>query len=117
MSDIFYRYNEIHYAPPLNEWESPIGEGKVAIYLVEYKVIKHTKCGVWIQGSHDLERYTLVERKRFVLLSARKKFACPTIEEAKESFIARKKRQIKILKSQLRKAESALYQANNLSGE
>ena len=40
--------------------------------------------------------------------TSRKRFAYPTKEQAKESFAARKRRQIVILKFQLRNAEFAL---------
>jgi hypothetical protein len=46
--------------------------------------------------------------KKFVLKDARKRFACPTPEEAMESFIARKKRQRGILKAQLVHVEEAI---------
>lgn len=69
--------------------------------LREFQVIKETPKGAWIQ-------MTFCGDKRFVRLDARKQYACPTIELARQSFIARKKRQIKILTKQLRNAEEAL---------
>lgn len=45
---------------------------------------------------------------RFVLLESRKRFACPTKEEALESFIARKEKQISIYNSKLKRAKESL---------
>jgi hypothetical protein len=73
--------------------------------LKEYEVIKETPCGAWIRLLDG------VYIKKFVNLKARKKYACLTIEDALESFIRRKKRQILILKHQLEMAESGLRQA------
>ena len=47
-------------------------------------------------------------RKKFVLLSGRKRFAWPTKEEALFSFQKRKEAQIRILKNQLETAEEGL---------
>lgn len=58
----------------------------------EYPIIKRTPKGAWID---------IYGKKRFVLLTARKKFACDTREDAIRSFIARKERQIRILNRQL----------------
>ena len=50
---------------------------------------------------------------RFVLLTARKKFACNTILEALQSFKARKERQKTILSSRLAETSRALDAVNN----
>lgn len=100
MIDKLYRYEDIRYAPPVDEFERPIGEGTLSVELRTYIVRKHTPCGVWIDG-------------RFVNLKANKRFACPTMEEAKESFIARKKRQIRILSARLKDAQRALEIIND----
>ena len=63
---------------------------------VEYKVIKHTQCGVWI------ELYP--GKKKFILNNTYKKWAAPTKEAALESYYARKEKQIRILKDRLRLA-------------
>lgn len=71
------------------------------VNLNSYQVTKETPKGVWLEG------------RRFVLRGARKRFACPTVEEAAESFVARKRRQINILRAQLRHAEAALATAES----
>jgi hypothetical protein len=45
---------------------------------------------------------------KFVLLTAKKQYACATKEEALTSFLARKERQIKILEANLERAKRAL---------
>jgi hypothetical protein len=71
----------------------------IHVYLREFNVVRYTPQGAWIeQYGHG----------RFVLRNSRKRYACPSKEEALESFRARKKRQIKILTSQLERAKLAL---------
>lgn len=77
---------------------------KCRVVLRRFPVVKKTPCGVWL----DLG----LSCKRWVNQTAFKRFACPTIEEAKESFIARKKRAISIYRSRLRQAEAALQIVN-----
>lgn len=77
----------------------------VDLIFREYLIEKHTKCGVWI----NMPFYPY--KKRFINLTAKKKFACLTKQEALESFIKRKIRQIKILKQQLSGAEKAYRMA------
>ncbi|WP_315740040.1 MULTISPECIES: hypothetical protein [unclassified Bradyrhizobium] len=60
-----------------------------------HRIISRTPKGAWISG-------------RFVLLTATKRWACPTEEEALESFIARKRKQISILSHKLHRAEQDL---------
>lgn len=79
------------------------GMRTVGIRVEAFDVIKHTPKGAWLDVHGE---------KRFVKTDARKRFACPTIDEAKQSFIARKKRQISILSSQLTTAKRALELAN-----
>jgi hypothetical protein len=95
-----YRYQEITYAAPLDEFENPIGVGMTEVKLREYPITKKTEKGVWI-GGYDY-------KDKFVNLNTRKKFACPTIEEAKESFIARKRAQIRIMNARMKTAVIAL---------
>lgn len=71
------------------------------VTLREFRVIKETPKGAWIET-------TFCGDKRFVLRDARKQYACATVEQARQSFMARKNRQIKILTKQLRNAEEAL---------
>jgi hypothetical protein len=108
MTEIFYRYEDVQYAAPVDEFDRPLGFGSLEIQLREYTVLKHTAKGVWI----DLDGAGAFRRipggARFVLLNARKRFACPTIAEARASFLARKRKQIRIHKAQVARAERAI---------
>ena len=99
--DIWYRLEDVMYAAPLDEFEYPIGNSRLEVKLLEYHVYRRTPKGVW------LKKFPLAT-PRFVLNAARKRFACPTVEEARISFIARKERQAGIYRSRLRRAESAI---------
>ncbi len=68
--------------------------------IIRFHVIKRTKCGVWIG-------YPLAKNK-FINTNMRKQYAYDTIEKAKEGFIKRKERQIKILEYQLRQAKKGI---------
>lgn len=83
-----YRYHEGHYS-----------EHGLMLILTTFPIIKKTPCGVKID---------VYGKQKFVNLGAQKRYACPTKEEALESFHARKRRQIKLLKHSLAKAEAAL---------
>lgn len=96
MSEIFYRYEDVLYAPMLDEFEYPIGESRLAVELRQFKVIKHTKCGVWI----DIDRFVNTERV--------KQYAHKTKELAKESFIARKQKQARIYEKKAMNARLAI---------
>ena len=76
------------------------------IYLQECPVVKKTRCGVWV-----LEYDSTAAPRHFVNNSTLKRYAYPTKEEAQQSFMARKRRQIGILGAQLRNASEALRRA------
>jgi len=79
-------------------------------YYTVYDVIKHTPRGVWLKrGSFG--------GKRFVLKDAYRKFACPTLAEALESFIARKEKQADIHRSRADIADRMAAKALSKYGE
>ena len=94
-----YRIESRMYAPSLDEFDNPTGPSQQVLEVRKFKIIKVTAAGIWIDYWAD---------PKFVLLTAHKKFACLSLEEAKKSFRARKKRQIRILSNQLHSAEYAL---------
>jgi len=69
------------------------------VYLTSYQVVKETPKGVRLNSG------------RFVLRSAKKQFAHATLEEARQSYIARKRKHITILKDRLKVAEAGLEAA------
>ena len=95
----YYRYMEIRYAAPLNEYDEPQGRGRLEVVLLTYPVIKRTPKGAWIHADGE---------RKFVLTSANKRFACATLEEAQDSYVHRKRKQIAIYQSRMKGAEEAL---------
>lgn len=77
-------------------------DNKSGCHLDKYRVHRRTEKGVWLcaQKSNGLQA--------FVLNVANKKWACPTIEAARVSFLARKKFQINHLKNKLTDVEYAV---------
>lgn len=69
------------------------------VFKHNHFVLRRTPKGVWINDYGT---------ERFVLNDAKKQFACPTEEEAKTSFLARKNRQLGILRAQVRDVERAM---------
>ncbi len=105
MTDCLYRYEEWVTGNGVDDYDDPYPGYNLEVILKEYKIIKRTPKGVWIR----LYDYYCGEiPKRFVRLSATKKYACESKEEAYESFKARKNRQIAILSEQLQRAIEAL---------
>lgn len=81
----------------LYRYEESSNEDGVYIHLRKFIIEKYTPAGCWIRFGYM--------RNKFQLFGTRKKFACKTIKEAEESFIARKRKQIMILKRQLTSVE------------
>lgn len=96
VGDVWYRYDDVQYAASVNEFDEPVGEGRLMISLRELRVSKVTKKGVWLDGV------------RFVLASATKRYACPDKTAAWESFRRRKLKESSIYRARLNRAERAL---------
>ena len=95
-----YRYEDVSYGI-LNDWEEVVGS-YVKVEERNYEVIKETPKGYWIK------LFSSFDEKKWVSNNAKNRFAYPTKEEALFNFKARKKRQIQILESRLKKAKEAL---------
>lgn len=96
-----YRINYTYSRYYDSETERFFGPTIVDICTTEYNITKETNKGYWIDSG------------RWVSKTGRKRFAYPTIEEAVNSIIARKNKQLKILRDQIDIANSVL----NLSQE
>jgi hypothetical protein len=92
----------------------------VYVKIAEYHfyLVKETPCGYWITDRwYTISDFNMDEKNinynycHWVSKTARKRFAYPDRNQALESFVARKKRQIKILKTNLEFAEVALEKA------
>lgn len=88
---VFYRYDDVRTTRG------------ASVVLHRFRVEKRTRCGVWIDA------YGV---RRFVLTYARKRYACPSIEEARVSFLARKRRQLALLRAQVDHVERAIVALN-----
>lgn len=99
MNTVWYRVVDGRTASSLDEWERPCGDSRAYVYTHEHPVIRETPKGVWLD---------VYGSERFVRRDARKRWACPTKEEAIESFRARKARQAKILRAKLRHVDEVL---------
>jgi hypothetical protein len=97
--EVWYRYEDVQYASSLDEFDNPQGDGRVAVDLRRFRVLRHTPKGTWIDAYGE---------PRFVLRNATKHYACPTEEEAKASFVARKNAQIRIYNARIHRAQQAL---------
>jgi len=100
MNEIYYRYVDVLYT-----------DDRVSVQASEYYVMKCTPKGAWV-SFYDTDVFEK-DMCHLVLNSAKKKYAYPTKEEALTAFKFRKKRQIKILNAQLKRAELALNLAEN----
>jgi hypothetical protein len=96
-----YRFEDVSFAGP----EDDPGGGYLRVQRQEFTIIRWTKCGFWISFPFGSDR--------FVLNTAKKKFACTTKEEALASFKARKKRQRSILQQRLNEVSEALRQVDD----
>ena len=102
--ECFYRYEDVRYSNGMDMFDNPNPGYSLRVQLSQYPVIKYTPKGAWINVYGD---------KKFVLLSAKKRYACPTKEEALECFMYRKKRQLSILNAKVRQVEHAIQLATN----
>lgn len=98
VGDMLFRYEEVH-----------VFEGIVEVKLRQYAVIKRTPKGCRVSLGYGVYR--------LVLDSARKRFAHETVEAARESFVARKRRQIRIYEARIQSARDAMRALDRLAPE
>lgn len=96
--EVWWRVEAKSYSIVIDAERELYGSTRPRLEAQWFEVLKTTPKGVQIAG-------------RFCLRDARKRFACPTLHEAIESFVARKDRQIKILSAQLAGAQDVRKQA------
>lgn len=70
--------------------------------LIEFRTLKETPCGFWIYQISDWRN-----NKRWVSKTSRKRYAYPTVEEALDSYLIRKRKQIGY-------AEDTIERANDM---
>ena len=100
----FYRFVDVAYASPFDDTGRMPGTVRVELHIFE--VARRTAKTVWLVPEGWVG-FSGIEQRR-MLIGARCRYACPTVEDARTSFIARKRRQIRILNGQISRATSAL---------
>lgn len=94
--EVYYRFTNMSHSS-VDEWGDVIpGSSYPEVYLQRHYVKHRTPCGVRLTCG------------RFINEKATKRYAWPTIEEAKISFLKRKEREIAIYQSRVRTAEKAM---------
>lgn len=94
-----YRYEDVLFASMVDEWDNPIGSGRLEILERTFTVLKETPKGFWI------DCYCT---RRWVSKSSRRRYACVSKDDAWKSFQARKLRQAGIYAARLARAKQAL---------
>jgi hypothetical protein len=115
----WYRYHDVAYSTGYDEFTDRSTGSVIEVELKEYEVLRHTPKGVWINASPFRSSTSLKDLadEKFVLLSARKRFAHPTRKEAMTSFLARKKAQIRIYEARISRAKTALRKGIEIGSE
>ena len=78
-------------------------------WLMEFDVIKTTKCGHWI-----MDNWIWPNKKRWINSSTRKQYAYDTKEKALIGYIKRKEKLLLILESKIEEIEKMLKMAKNI---
>lgn len=78
------------------------GSSYVDIYIRSFQTIRQTPQGYWIND---------YGKDRWVSNNSKKRYAYPTVAEAKINFIKRKKKYLQILKSKVKQTEAILVEA------
>lgn len=94
-----YRYVELVYGTDWDDFEEKWINDRMRLVRDSYRIAKVTRCGVWIDLNYGV--------RKFVLLTATKKWACKTPKEALYSFIKRKERQMWLAEAKLSRAKEA----------
>lgn len=112
----WYRVEASRYAHWDGDSERVVGYDYTA-QIKEYKVLKHTPKGVWLDTAIFVPwaETSFGERpKKFVKRDTRKRWACPTKAEALESFLQRKRRRVEILTAQIVKEKGMVAEAHRV---
>ena len=104
MTDVYYRYEDFLQSSGgidmCGEWEP--GPSVLRVRVMQFDVVKKTPKGAWINGNGG---------KQFIADRWFNKFANPTLEGARQDFLARKRRLIAIQKRRIRDARLAIATA------
>lgn len=104
-----YRFESVRYSNGCDEWDNPYPGHTVGLTMHSYPILKKTPKGAWIASTRYLDFAQPNGRARmFILLTAKKQFACATKERALESFLARKRVMISIYNGRIADAGIAI---------
>lgn len=84
----------------LYRYENTWGAGVECLRL---KVIAETDKGCWVE----------TDKRRWVANAGKKRYAYPTVEQARDAFLARKRRSIGLLRSRLEEEKHRLRQSES----
>jgi hypothetical protein len=111
MDEFLYRYESHNTSNGCDEFDNPYPGHTVELYCRKYRIVKKTPKGHRIELGIPMDIGGAGMPTKFILQNATKRFACPTKAEALDSFIARKKRYIRILGGHISDAEIAIRKA------
>lgn len=94
-TDVLWRCEAKRYSYTIDADADIFGVTDPRLEITWWRVDRWTPKGAWAAG-------------KFILLTAIKRWTCNTEEEAIASFVARKRKQIRILSTQLKRAEAEL---------
>lgn len=92
VGDYLYRVVDLAIASCVDEYDIPIGPGRIELHLCRYKVTA-TRCGAWIEG-----------RRASSTWGTTRNTPCPLRRTPWLPFRKRKNRQLQILKTQTDRA-------------
>jgi hypothetical protein len=113
MSDHLYRFEYRRVANGMDDWDNPSINYRVVLELRKFEIVKKTEKGCWIRSFP----FSQTMPRKFVLNKARKRYAYPTVEEARLSFLARKKRYLGFLEIYKDVTRRAITLAENYKEE
>lgn len=92
----YFRYDDVRYSNGVDEFDNPYPGYTLKVQLSKIRVHHFTPKGIRFNDG------------TFMANSSKKRYACATEDEAKTSFIARKKRQIQIHTNRIEQALKAI---------
>jgi hypothetical protein len=108
---VWYRYEDRIYARYSYD-DDTFSTGEFIVELLRYSVMRVSSRSAWLARIHQMapefggKKFLGTDRR--VLLGATRRFACPTLAEAKDSFVCRKTKQRSIYEAGRNRASRAL---------
>lgn len=109
MNEIFYRYEIKVDGSPIDPDDPWRWGTDLIVCLKQFPVIRRTPCGAWLRDG--------LAGKKWTSTTCRKRYAHETKEAALEAFLARRRKQRRILHDQIKVCRKALRVAENHAEE